>query len=389
MDSDNTTVGAIASDLLPNGIRSSIIPAVNGLDMHVLEAGFADADAPCLLLLHGFPELAYSWRRVMLPLAEAGYHVIAPDQRGYGRTTGWQNAYDMDLSSFRLPALVRDMLALLTQMNIASVDAVIGHDFGSPVAAWCALIRPDIFKSVALMSAPFEGSPVFESVATVFGSDVPPTMKALDAALSRLDPPRKHYQHYFCTPEANTDMCRSGVHLERFLRAYFHFKSADWPGNTPQRLVSWDAGELGRMPVYYIMERDKTMVESVAQYEPDAEHTARCKWMTPADMAFYSGEFDRTGFQGGLNWYRCTFSLEQTDELRLFEGRTIDVPSMFIAGAQDWGIYQRPGGLERMQQTACTNMKGCEFIRGAGHWVQQEQPAEVVRLLLKFLQTSM
>src|SRR5690349_6305999 len=128
--------------------------------LHVLEAGFAEQGRPCLLLLHGFPELAYSWRKVMLPLAAAGYHVVAPDQRGYGRTTGWHAAYDGNLDPFRMPNLVEDALALLRALGHAEVAAVIGHDFGSPVAAYCALLRPDVFRRAALMSAPFPGPPV-------------------------------------------------------------------------------------------------------------------------------------------------------------------------------------------------------------------------------------
>src|SRR3954462_14821732 len=120
---------------LPPGIRARILPGVNGLAMHVLEAGFEDRGRPCLLLLHGFPELAYSWRKVMLPLAAQGYHVVAPDQRGYGRTVGGDPAYDGDLAAFRLLNLVRDALGLVTALGHAAVAAVIGHDFGSPVAA--------------------------------------------------------------------------------------------------------------------------------------------------------------------------------------------------------------------------------------------------------------
>ena len=144
---------------LPAGIRSRFVEGINGLRMHVLEAGFESRGRPCLLLLHGFPELAYSWRKVMPALADAGYHVIAPDQRGYGRTTGWDANYDGDLHSFRLLNLVRDALGLVSAFGYRSVDAVVGHDFGSPVAAWCALVRPDVFRSVALMSAPFAGPP--------------------------------------------------------------------------------------------------------------------------------------------------------------------------------------------------------------------------------------
>ncbi|MGH8709139.1 MAG: alpha/beta fold hydrolase, partial [Burkholderiales bacterium] len=111
---------------LPEGIRSRIVPGVNGLDMHVLEAGSAAGDAPCLLLLHGFPELAWSWRRIMLPLAHAGFRVVAPDQRGYGRTAGWDARYDGDLASFRLLNLVQDAHELVRALGHASVAAVIG-----------------------------------------------------------------------------------------------------------------------------------------------------------------------------------------------------------------------------------------------------------------------
>ena len=129
--------------------------------MHVLEAGHETPDRPCVLLLHGFPELAYSWRKVMLPLAAAGYHVLAPDQRGYGRTTGSIEGYSDDehLDEFRILNLVEDALGLLSATGHKSVEAVIGHDFGSPVAAWCALTRPDVFRAVVLMSAPFGGPP--------------------------------------------------------------------------------------------------------------------------------------------------------------------------------------------------------------------------------------
>src|SRR5246127_6008358 len=184
---------------LPAGIRSRHVDNNNGLKVHVLEAGFESGGRPCLLLLHGFPELAYSWRKVMLPLAAAGYHVIAPGQRGYGRTTGWDPAYDGDLHSFRLTNLVRDALGLVSAFGHRSVAAVVGHDFGSPVAAWCALIRPDVFRSVVLMSAPFEGAPELIP---------PPGRGDVHAELAALPRPRKHYQWYYSTRPANDDMMR-------------------------------------------------------------------------------------------------------------------------------------------------------------------------------------
>jgi len=137
-------IGPYPDSVLPSGVRSRFVDNINGLRMHVLEAGYEGDNRPGVLLLHGFPELAYSWRRVMVQLAENGFHVMAPDQRGYGRTTGWDRDYDGDLASFRLLNLVRDALGLVYAFGHRKV-AVVGHDFGSPVAAWGAISRPDIF----------------------------------------------------------------------------------------------------------------------------------------------------------------------------------------------------------------------------------------------------
>src|SRR5256886_15344997 len=188
---------------LPPAIRSRFVEGINGLRMHVLEAGFETKGRPCLLLLHGFPELSYSWRKVMPALAEAGYHVIAPDQRGYGRTTGWDGDYDGDLASFRLLNLVRDALGLVSALGHRTVAAVVGHDFGSPVAAWCALVRPDIFRSVALMSAPFAGPPAlpFDTANKTpqGGAATASSGGSIHDALAKLPRPRKHYQWYYST----------------------------------------------------------------------------------------------------------------------------------------------------------------------------------------------
>jgi pimeloyl-ACP methyl ester carboxylesterase len=360
-------------DVLPEGVRARFLEGVNGLRMHVLEAG--DPAGPAVLLLHGFPELAYSWRKLMPPLAQAGYHVIAPDLRGYGRTTGWDATYDGDLGAWRVLTLVRDMLGLLAALGRPHVAGVVGHDFGSSVAAWCALVRPDIFRSVTMMSAPFGGPPGL----------APPAGPDIHRALAALDRPRKHYQWYYSTREANADMtrCPQGVHA--FLRGYYHHKSADWPGNRPFRLTGWTADQLARMPTYYIMDLNQDMAQTVAREMPSPEAIAACSWLPDDELCVYSGEYARVGFQGGLQWYRSRTQGIGQAELQAFSGRTIDVPSMFIAGAQDWGIYQTPGAIERMQATACTNMRGCHLLDGAGHWVQQEQPGGVLSLLLPFL----
>jgi len=264
------------------------------------------------------------------------------------------------------------------------VEAVVGHDFGSSVAAWCALVRPDVFKSVALMSAPFAGPPPLPFNT----AEAPPKVKQDDPVhrdLAALPRPRKHYQWYYSTREANADMHRARQGVHDFLRAYYHHKSADWKDNKPYPLKSWSAGELAKLPTYYVMDLAKDMAETVAQEMPDA---AANTWLPDSELAFYSAEYARTGFQGGLQWYRCGTSGAFNADLETFSGRSIDVPSCFISGQQDWGTYQRPGLFEAMQSTACTNMIGCHLVDGAGHWVQQEQPGQVSRLLIAFLREA-
>jgi pimeloyl-ACP methyl ester carboxylesterase len=371
---------------LPPGIRSHFVENINGLRMHVLEAGFETRGRPCVLLLHGFPELSFSWRKVMPALADAGYHVIAPDQRGYGRTTGWDTNFDGDLASFRLLNLVRDALGLVAAFGYRAVDLV-GHDFGSHVAAWCALVRPDVFRSVILMSAPFAGPPAlpFDTL------DAPPRPKPGDPVhreLAALPRPRKHYQWYYSTRQADADMRHAPQGVHDFLRAYYHHKSADWKANLPFPLKSWSASELAKLPTYYVMDLARTMPETVAAEMPSADAIAANQWLPDAELSFYSAEYQRTGFQGGLQWYRCGTSGAFTSELETFSGRSIDVPSCFISGKQDWGTYQRPGVYEAMQKSTCTRMLGCHLVEGAGHWVQQEQPERVTHLLLDFLKQT-
>jgi pimeloyl-ACP methyl ester carboxylesterase len=345
------------------------VPGVNGLDMHLLEAG--DASRPALLLLHGFPELAWSWRKLMPALAQAGYHVLAPDQRGYGQTTGGDSRYDGDLASYRLTNLVRDQKALLQNLGIKTVAAVIGHDFGSPVAAWCALLHPEIFRSVALMSAPFGGPPA---------TPVPPPDPVHDE-LAALPRPRKHYQWYYSTREADADMARCPQGLHAFLRAYYHMKSADWKENRPRELAAWSAMELAKMPTYYIMDLGENMAQTVAPHMPDSASA----WLTEDELRVYSDAFARTGFQAALQWYRCRTTGRFNDDLCTHHGKRITVPACFISGTSDWGPYQRPGEVARMRGQVFADDRGCHFVEGAGHWVQQEQPAEVTRLLLDFL----
>lgn len=381
---ETSQVGPLPEGALPTGVRSRFIHGINGLRMHVLEAGYEAGNRPGVLLLHGFPELAYSWRKVMIPLAKAGYHVFAPDQRGYGRTTGWDRDYDGDLASFRRLNVVRDALGLVFALGYRSVAAVVGHDFGSPIAAWCAVTRPDVFRSVALMSAPFAGTP---SLPFGTADDPPrpstPSGPSLFDELAALPRPRKHYQRYYTTREANDNMRNAPQGVHAFLRAYFHYKSADWPGNQPFRLAARTAAEMAKMPTYYIMDLEEGMAETVARHMPTPEQIAANRWLPDDELRVYTEEYRRTGFQGGLNWYRS--GEIGAAEQELFADRRIDQPSIFISGASDWGSYQSPGALERMQDRACTDMRGVHMVDGAGHWVQQEQPEETCRLLIEFL----
>ena len=371
---------------LPAGIRSRFVNDVNGLRVHVLEAGYETSGRPALLLLHGFPELAYSWRRIMLPLAEAGYHIIAPDVRGYGRTTGWSADYDTDLTPFRRLNKVRDALGLVAAFGYESVEAVIGHDAGAPLAGWCALTRPDIFKSVVMMSAPFGGAATlpFDTIANPPRSVVQPAADVY-ADLAKLPRPRKHYQRYYRTREANENMWHAQQGIRDFIRGYYHFKSADWEGNQPHPLAARTAQQWALMPEYYIMDLNAGMAETVAAKMPSTTEAAANDWLPDDALDVYAAEYERTSFQGGLNGYRMGGTTFGRAEVELYSGRTIDQPSMFISGASDWGTYQSPGSFERMQERACTDMRAVHLIDGAGHWVQQEQAEVVSRLVLEFL----
>ncbi|HEY7169828.1 MAG TPA: alpha/beta fold hydrolase [Vicinamibacterales bacterium] len=390
----STALTPLDAALLPRGVRARFVDNVNGIRRHVLEAGYessggAGTARALVILTHGYPELAYSWRKVMPPLAAAGYHVIAPDLRGYGRSGGTEVKFDDPLTPWRTLNEVTDMVALVSAFGYRSVAAIIGHDFGSPVSAWCSVVRPDIFKATVLMSAPFGGTTEmpFNTVdKPASPAAAGPRGDSIYDDLAKLSPPRKHYQRYYATREANDDMWHAPQGVHAFLRAYYHMKSADWKQNRPYRLTARSAEEWGKMPRYYIMDRDQNMAQTVAKEMPSAAEIAANKWLTEAELRVYSGEYGRTGFQGGLQGYRTGQSGLFNADLQAFAGKTIDQPSMFIAGRSDWGAYQAPGALERMQQTACTHMTAVHFVDGAGHWVQQEQPEKVSALLVEFLE---
>lgn len=378
---------------LPEDIKSSTY-RIRDLDMHVLEAGLPSN--PLILLLHGFPELSYSWRKVILPLSAAGYRVVAPDQRGFGQTKSTTDGdrpihYEDEISSFGMLQLTHDIVALVYGLGHTEAAAVIGHDFGSIVAAHCALIRPDLFRSAVCMSAPFTGVPalpfdVAKLEAQSQTSATGPRAK-LNTYLASLSPPMKHYTTYLSGPTANTDMLNAPQGLHDFLRTYFHVKSGDWPINDPHPLAGLH--ELIHMPAYYIMPRDETMPEAVRKNTPSQKEVAENQWLPDGDLDVYVQEFGRTGFQGGLNWYRASLDERLAEGLRLFSGKKIEVPFMFLGGRKDWGVYQGPGALSVLR-SLCTQWREEDLvlIDGAGHWVQQERPDEVVSNILRFVMKS-
>ena len=233
-----------------------------------------------------------------------------------------------------------------------------------------ALTRPDVFRSVVLMSAPFGG---------------PPRRACRSARRSTTSWRRsaaKHYQWYYSTREADADMrdCPQGVHA--FLRAYYHYKSADWPGNKPYPLEGLDRRRAG--------EAADLLHHGARQghgRDGGAGHAgaARRAWLTDEELAVYAEAFERNGFQGGLQWYRCGTSADSAPSCTRFAGRTIDVPSMFIAGASDWGVYQKPGEFERMQRGLHATCAAAISSRAPATGCSRSSRRAVNRLLLDFL----
>jgi len=374
--------GPLPRSLLPDGIRSRIVSGAGDLDMHILEAGFEEEYRPAILLLHGFPELAWCWRRLMPLLAAAGYHVIAPDQRGVGRTTPQPDAYHTDLEPYATGNLAKDIFNLVEALGLSSIEMLIGHDAGSIVAGFCALARPDMIRRLVLSASPFGGAPPKGAAPAAPFLDHP-----VHEELARLPQPRKHYQAYYSGPDANNDMWHPPQGIHQFLRGYYHQKSADWDGNRPFPLKSWTGADLARLPHYYCMPAQSGMAEVVAAVMPNARQVAACAWLSDADLAVAAAEFARTGFQPALNWYRSALAEGMTSrDMSPFHGQRLTMPVAFVAGKVDWGPYQAPELMEIMRDGLAADPVSIHFIDGAGHWVQQEQPerfAEIVLALAK------
>ena len=338
--------------MLAHSIQSEFIDV--GITFHVLSAG--DPTRPWVMLLHGFPELAYSWRKVMPLLKD--YFCFAPDLRGYGRTSGGtdEKLYEPDRVVDELRRMVH---ALQQKRHVSGNIFVVGHDMGSAIAAQYALSGVD---GLIMMSAPFTGSTKSDP--------------AKSAALSALTN-RKHYQLYFVTQQASEDFA-SIPDLDRFYRGYYYYKSALHPSNRGDGLphqIEWN--QIEEMPYYYIMKSDASMTTTVFDNTPSMEVMEKeMTWMDRDELQHYTSAFARTGFQGGLNQYKVRMRSMSFDK--------IQAPALYIAGRHDWGVYQSPGSLSQMAD-ACSDFRGITLIDDAGHWVQQEQPERVAHEINQFI----
>ncbi|MDT3398591.1 alpha/beta hydrolase [Streptomyces sp. B1866] len=312
---------------------------VNGVRLHIAEQG----EGPLVLLLHGFPECWYSWRHQFAPLAAAGYHVVAPDQRGYARS-----AQPEDVGAYTLPHLTGDVIGLIHALGEERA-VVVGHDWGAPVAWATALLRPDVVRGVAGLSVP----------------PVPPAFLA-PTALSRATYGDGFYQLYFQQPGvADAEFARD---VASTFRRVLHSGSGDNPAQANPR--PW------------VVPEGRTITDTIP------EPQALPGWFTEEDVRTFAREFAGHGdraFTGGLNWYR---NIDRNWELlAAFNGARIQPPALFVVGDRDM-VVALGGGPQAILDLAAQNapnLRRTVVLPGCGHWTQQERPDEVNAALLDFL----
>jgi pimeloyl-ACP methyl ester carboxylesterase len=309
--------------------------AANGIHMHVVEQGAG----PLVLLCHGFPETWYSWRHQIAPLARAGFRVVAPDLRGFGRTDAPQAT-----AAYGIFHLVGDLVDLVVKLGEEQA-IIVGHDWGATLAWHAALLRPDMFRAVASLGIPFRQR----------GSQAP--IKAfLSAGLETF------YWVYFQTPGvAEAEFERN---VPSTLRRLYYAASGDAPAEHRLKLV---------------MAPGSGFLDGVPEPEPMPA------WLTDADLATISKEFSRTGFGPGLNWYRnVDANWQQTEP---WHGAKVLVPALFICGTEEPVIQSAIGksALVDLPRTV-PNLVEQIFLEGAGHWVQEERPTAVTDALISFLE---
>ncbi len=312
---------------------SRVIPA-NGIDLFVREEG----QGPLVVLCHGWPELSYSWRHQISAIAAAGFHAVAPDMRGFGRTTAPQ-----DVAAYSIFDTVGDMVALVQALGEKQA-VVIGHDWGAPVAWHSALFRPDIFTAVA-------------------GLSVPPPLRGRGKPLDllRQNGITNFYWQYFQTPGV------AEAELERDVAR-------------TMRIVLGGRGLADPTGAMFVQEGKGFLGHAGGEAPLPG-------WLTEADLAYFTETYRKSGFRGGLNWYR---NLDRNWELTApWQDAKIHQPSLFIAGSKDAVITGLIGSkLVDKLELVLSNLTRKLIIEGAGHWVQQERPDEVNAALLKFLKEN-
>jgi pimeloyl-ACP methyl ester carboxylesterase len=315
----------------------------NGINLHFAEMG----EGPLVVLCHGFPECWYSWRHQLTALSSAGFHAVAPDMRGYGRSDRPEA-----IDQYTLLHLVGDMVGLLDALG-AEQAVIAGHDWGAPVAWNAALLRPDRFRAVIALSVPFRPRP---------HSSVVPTsvMPRSDSAM--------FYQLYFQPPGV------AESELERDLRQTFVkvlFSASGESGSAGPWHIT-DGGSVGMVP------RDGGILSGMTI------PAALPAWLNEADIDFYVGEFERTGFRGGLNWYR---NIDRNWELLApFARAKITVPALYITGDRDVVVAFR--GMDQVIANFANDvprLRGKIVLPGCGHWTQQERASEVNAAMIDFL----
>jgi pimeloyl-ACP methyl ester carboxylesterase len=316
---------------------------VNGIRLHFAEAG--PQDGPCIILCHGFPESWYSWRHQLRALGSAGYHVVAPDMRGFGRSS-----HPLEVSAFTQPKLVGDMVGLLAALPHKTA-IIAGHDWGAPVAWNAALFRPDLFRAVVGLSVPFYGA----RTTFTYDHSIPPSQ----SMRREVGPDGFHYQLYFNqigVAEADIEKDVRG-----WLAGFFHSLSADAP---PEEVKLGELKWGDRLDAAF------------------ARPKARPDWMSDVDLDHYVAEFERTGFSSALNFYRAADLTWH--EMAAWRGAQIKVPAAFIAGDRDVVVLANPDIVANFPNEV-PDLRGNSIIPGCGHWTQQERPEETNRFLLDFL----
>jgi hypothetical protein len=226
------------------------------------------------------------------------------------------------------------------------------------------------------MSMPFCGPPKKTNINKLFN---------LNKKLAMLSPKKKHYQYYFSSYKASKNIMHCSQGLKNFFRGYFHFKSADYKDNKPHKLKSFSAKEMKNMPEYYIMNFNLGMAQTIRKYMPTKKEIDNCLWLDTNDLNVYVKNFLNSGIQKSLYWYKVMLSnKEKMKIIKLNLSNSTKIPSIFISGNADWGIYQKPGDLENMESSFFKNYFGTFIIKNAGHWLQQEQPNKTFDTIINF-----